>query len=289
MLTISRSRPARGLRRYKRMGRRKLSVTGNGPAAQLALTLSKIRESSNLTLRELAARIGYSPSTLASAERGRLTPSWAVTEAFLNGCGASSAEWRALWAAAKDDQAPEPLNPVIGDAWAPAQLPSSTPRFTGRSRELAQLNSLAESAVLETRTPPVVCAIDGMPGIGKTALALQFAHLVAPRFPGGQLFVNLQGYGPYGKPLKPQDVLLQLMRGLGQPFLAPVPEVDELACTYRSLIAGKSVLIVLDNAHSVEQIRPVIPGHGPAFILITSRNRLTGLMVRDGAFQLSLD
>ena len=115
------------------MGRRKTPSIGNGPAAQLAITLSKARESSGLTIRELAERIGYSPSTLASAEGGRLAPSRTVTEAFLSGCGASAAEWRSLWAAAKAGQAVDPLDSVTSDGWAPAQLPSGTLRFIGRS------------------------------------------------------------------------------------------------------------------------------------------------------------
>jgi len=256
----------------------------------LALTLSKARESAGFTLRELAERIGYSPSTLASAERGRLTPSWAVTEAFLNGCGTPAAEWRSLWAAAKTEQAVDPVNPVAGDERAPAQLPRGTPRFTGRVRELAHLDALAESAERnDGQAPPTVCVIDGTAGVGKTALALQFAHLVAGRFSGGQLFVNLQGYGPCGKPLTPQEVLLQLMHGLGHSPPSPTPNIDELAGAYRTLAARKNMLIVLDNALNVEQVRPVIPGYGPGLIIITSRNRLHGLVVRDDAIQLSLD
>lgn len=272
------------------MGRRKTRITGNSPATRLALTLSDVRESRGLTLRELAERIGYSPSTLASAERGRLTPSWAVTEAFLSGCGVCAADWRSLWAAAKTSQTADQVNPFTGDGRAPAQLPSGTPRFIGRAVELAQLETLVEPAERDdAHAPPTMCVIDGAAGVGKTALALQFAHRVARRFSGGQLFVDLQGYGPCGKPLMPHEVLLQLMLGLGHSVPSPAPDVHSLAGAYRSLVAGKNVLIVLDNAQSVEQVRPVVPGHGPGLILITSRNRLNGLIVRDDAVQLSLD
>ncbi len=272
------------------MGRRKTPITGNGSAAQLALTLSKARESCDLTLRELAERIGYAPSTLASAERGRLTPSWAVTEAFLNGCGACAADCRPLWAAAKASQASDQLNSFTGDERGPAQLPSGTSRFTGRAVELARLHALAGSAVRnDAPAPPTVCVIHGTAGVGKTALALQFAHLVARRFSGGQLFVNLQGYSPGGQPLTPQEVLMHLMHGLGHSVPSLAPDVHALAGAYRSLVAGKNVLIVLDNAQDVAQVRQVIPGYGPGLIIITSRNRLNGLIVRDDAIQLSLD
>jgi hypothetical protein len=169
-------------------------------------------------------------------------------------------------------------------------LPRGTPRFTGRVRELAQLDTLADAAEgNDVHAPPTVCVIDGAAGVGKTALALQFAHLVAGRFSGGQLYVNLQGYGPCGKPLTPQEVLLQLMRGLGRSFPSPTPNIDELAGAYRTLVARKNMLIVLDNALSVEQVRPVIPGYGPGLTIITSRSRLHGLIVRDDAIQLTLD
>ncbi len=272
------------------MGRRKTPITGSGPAAQLALGLSKVRESCGLTLRELAERIGYSPSTLASAERGRLTPSWAVTEAFLTGCDVPAADWRSLWTAAKASQAADQPDSFAGDGSAPAQLPSGTPRFIGRAVELAQLDALAESIERhDGHAPPTVCVIDGPAGVGKTALALQFAHLVARRFSGGQLFVNLQGYGPGDQPLTPPEVLLRLMRGLGHGVPSPAADPHELAGAYRTLAAGKNVLIVLDNAQSVEQVRPVIPGQGPGLIIITSRDRLSGLIVRDDAIHLPLD
>ena len=213
-----------------------------------------------------------------------------MTEAFFNGCGAPAAEWRSLWVAAKTEQAVDPLIPVTCDGRAPAQLPRGTPRFAGRALELARLDALAESAERnDGHAPPTVCVIDGTAGVGKTALALQFAHLVAGRFGGGQLFVNLQGYGPCGQPLTPQEVLLQLMRALGHSVQWPTPNIDELAGAYRTLVARKNLLIVLDNALSVEQVRPVIPGYGPGLIIITSRNRLHGLVVRDDAIRLSLD
>jgi len=127
-----------------------------------------------------------------------------------------------------------------------------------------------------------------MAGVGKTALALQFAHLAAEQFSDGQLFVNTQGYCSGGTPLAPRDVLIHLLRGLGQHFVAAAMGLDELASIYRGLTAGKNLLIVLDDAQRADQVRAAIPGRGPGFVLVTSRNSLNGLVVRDGAFQIQL-
>ena len=270
-----------------KMGRRQIPVTGNDPVARLALALRDLRESSGLTLRELAGRVGYSPSTLASAERGRIPPSWPVTGAFVEGCGAIAAEWRASWTAAASARAAEPAFPA-DDRSAPAQLPSGTPGFVGREYELAQLCSLAKSVAGEAYSPPPICAVMGMAGVGKTALVLQFAHSVAAQFPDGQLFVNARGHCSQGGMLAPRDVLAQLLRGLGRDFVPPAMDIEGLASLYRSLTAGKKTLIVLDDAQTVEQVRAAIPGRGQGLVVITTRNSLTGLIVRDGAFQMTL-
>lgn len=269
------------------MGRRQIPVTGNDPVARLAVALRELRESSGLTLRELAEQVGYSPSTLASAERGRIPPSWPVTGAFVDGCGAAATEWRSLWTAATNSRAAGPAFPA-DDRWAPAQLPSGTPGFVGRGYELAQLCSLAKSVADQTHSPPPVCAVMGMAGVGKTALVLQFAHSVAAQFPDGQLFVNARGHCAQGGPLAPGDILTQLLRGLGRDFVPPVMDIEGLASLYRSLTAGKKTLIVVDDAQTVEQVRAAIPGRGPGLVIVTARNSLNGLIVRDGAFQMPL-
>jgi len=269
------------------MGRRQIPITGNGPVAELARALRNLRESAGLTLRELATQVGYAPSTLASAERGRIPPSWPVTDAFVSGCGAVAAKWRPLWtaaASARDDSAfPRPEQ-----RRAPAQLPSGTPGFAGRKQELAQLCAFARSVADGAYSPPLVCSVTGMAGVGKTALALQFAHLVAAQFPAGQLFVHAQGYCGQGDPLDSREILIQLLRGLGHDVIPPVVGIDGLASLYRSLTAGQKLLIVLDNAQDVEQVRAAIPGTGPSLVVVTSRSSLNGLTVRDGAFQVAL-
>ena len=130
--------------------------------------------------------------------------------------------------------------------------------------------------------------LEGAAGVGKTALAVQWAHQVAEHFPDGQLYANLRGYDP-GQPTPAADVLAAFLRALGVPGQDIPPEADERAARYRSLLAGQRMLIVLDNAGSVEQVRPLLPGSPGCVVLVTSRDALAGLIARDGARRLDLD
>jgi tetratricopeptide (TPR) repeat protein len=168
----------------------------------------------------------------------------------------------------------------------PAQLPHSAAGFTGRELELAALDSFVRA---EASTAVVISAIDGVAGIGKTALAVHFGHRVAGAFPDGQLYVNLRGFDPDRPPLAPRDVLPRFLRALGADSSQIPIDVDELASAYRSLLSGRRVLVVLDNAATAEQIRPLLPGTAGCLALVTSRNRLSGLVARDGAHRLTLD
>ena len=135
----------------------------------------------------------------------------------------------------------------------------------------------------------VITAIDGLAGIGKTALAVHFAHRAAPAFPDGQLFVNLRGFDPEHPPLGPAKALAQFVRALGAGPLDLPADLDELAGIYRSQLSSRRVLVVLDNAASAEQVRPLLPGMAGCLAIVTSRNRLSGLTAVDGAQRLSLD
>ena len=187
---------------------------------------------------------------------------------------------------------PEP-GPVSADGPAedsrriiPAQLPHDIPGFTGRDPELSRLESLARGQESST---VVISAIDGAAGIGKTALAVHFAHHIAAAFPDGQLFTNLRGFDPDQPPLKPGEVLAGFLRALeADPAQVPA-SLEELAAMYRSLLSGRRILIVLDNAESSEQVRPLIPGTASCLTLVTSRKKLNGLTTSDGAQRLSLD
>ncbi|MGW3341685.1 ATP-binding protein [Nonomuraea rubra] len=154
--------------------------------------------------------------------------------------------------------------------------------FVGRRRELAFVDEAHVAGTL------VITAIDGMGGVGKTALAVHWAHRMADRFPDGQLYINLQGYAP-GPPLSPLQVLATLLRGLGVTAGQVPTELEEAAGLYRSLLAGKRILVVLDNAHSAEQVRPLLPGSPGCMVIITSRDRLTGLTATHGGHRLTLD
>jgi DNA-binding SARP family transcriptional activator len=171
---------------------------------------------------------------------------------------------------------------------APRQLPSSVTCFAGRGAELAALTALLRSRC-EGRAPAmVITAIGGTAGVGKTALAVQWAHEVAGQFPDGQLYVNLRGYDPR-QPLAPKEALAGFLAALGVP--GPQIPADEAsrAAAYRSALAGRRVLIVVDNARDPEQARPLLPGEPGCFVVITSRDTLAGLVARDGASRVLLD
>jgi hypothetical protein len=181
---------------------------------------------------------------------------------------------------------------VIADGGAdgrrlvPAQLPHDVRGFTGREPELAGLASLAAD---QENAAVVITAIDGVAGIGKTELAVHFAHRATAAFPDGQLFVNLRGFDPEHPPLDPADALARFVRALGaDPAQLPV-DPDELAAMYRSQLSGRRVLVVLDNAASAGQVRPLLPGTVGCLAIVTSRNRLSGLTAVDGAQRLTLD
>jgi DNA-binding SARP family transcriptional activator len=173
---------------------------------------------------------------------------------------------------------------------APRQLPPAVPHFAGRGGELVMLTALLRRPGGAARTRPVVVisAISGTAGVGKTALAVRWAHQVAGAFPDGQLYVNLRGYDP-GAPMPAQDALAGFLRALGVPGHDIPAGLDERAAQYRSLLAGRQALVVLDNARDVEQVRPLLPGAPGCMVVITSRDALAGLIARDGAERLDLD
>ncbi|WP_153036175.1 BTAD domain-containing putative transcriptional regulator [Amycolatopsis sp. YIM 10] len=164
-----------------------------------------------------------------------------------------------------------------GPSPVPAQLPAQARGFTGRERELAELDELAPLSV-----------ITGTAGAGKTALALRWAHRTRDRFPDGQLYADLHGYGP-DRPADPADVLAGFLRALGVDGAALSPVLAERSAKFRTRVAGRRLLIVLDNARTAEQVRPLLPGTGSCVVLVTSRDTLTGLAAVDGARRHELD
>ncbi len=168
----------------------------------------------------------------------------------------------------------------------PRQLPAAVGHFAGRVDELAELTALLGSAGQIPETM-VISAIGGTAGVGKTALAVHWAHQVADRFPDGQLYVNLRGYDS-GQPTSAGDALARFLRALGVPGQDVPAAEDEKASRFRSLLANRQLLVVLDNAASAQQVRPLLPGAPGCAVLVTSRDSLPGLAALDGARRVSL-
>ncbi len=179
-------------------------------------------------------------------------------------------------------EAPAPARPAV-----PRQLPARPRLFTGRSSELARL-----TADLDGDADPAdltgISVISGTGGMGKSWLALHWAYQHLDRFPDGQLWVNLRGFDPVGEPVPAQTAIRGLLGGLGiDPAAAPA-EPEAAAALYRSLVAGKRMLVVIDNAATTSQVVPLLPGGAGCVVLVTSRRTLTGLVVRHGARPLDL-
>jgi DNA-binding SARP family transcriptional activator/tetratricopeptide (TPR) repeat protein len=167
----------------------------------------------------------------------------------------------------------------------PRQLPAAPSSFVGRARELADL----DASISAERTRMVIHAIWGAPGVGKTTLALRWAHRAAYRFDDGQLYLNLRGFDPGAPAMTASEALLVLLDALGVSARQAPVGVDAQAALYRSLLAGKRVLLVLDNARDADHVRPLLPGTAGCAVIVTSRTRLTGLLVGEGAHPISLD
>ncbi|MEU3795798.1 tetratricopeptide repeat protein [Streptomyces fructofermentans] len=172
----------------------------------------------------------------------------------------------------------------------PAQLPADVSAFTGRTRQLAELDThlLAPGPSSPGSTTVVVSAVSGTAGVGKTALAVRWAHGARQDFPDGQLYVNLRGYDPE-EPLPAAEALAGFLDALGVPGPEIPLRLDDRAARYRTEISGRRLLVVLDNASSAEQVRPLLPGTPSCRVLVTSRDSLASLVSVHGAHRLVLD
>jgi len=171
----------------------------------------------------------------------------------------------------------------------PAQLPGDVPGFTGRAVHLARLDAVLAAAAADAPTAVVVTAVSGTAGVGKTALAVRWAYRVADRFPDGQLYVNLRGFDPGGQVMSSAAAVRGFLDALGMPANRIPADHDAQAALYRSLLAGRRMLVVIDNARDAAHARPLLPGTPTAVAVVTSRDPLTGLVAADGAHSLSLD
>jgi tetratricopeptide (TPR) repeat protein len=169
----------------------------------------------------------------------------------------------------------------------PRQLPAGPRQFTGRESELKTLLTLAREAVAGDAV--VIAAIGGTAGVGKSALAVQFAHQVADEFPDGQLYADLRGSGAVGTPASPQEVIRGFLDAFAvEPARIPADPRSQ-AGLYRSVLAGKKLVVLLDDVGDEDQVRPLLPGGGGCLVIITSRHRLTGLAAAHAATVLTLD
>jgi tetratricopeptide (TPR) repeat protein/transcriptional regulator with XRE-family HTH domain len=268
--------------------------------AAFGARLSDYRRSAGLSQAELGERSGLSVRAISNLERGRTrSPHPDTVYRLADALGLAEAA-RAEFAAAagrrlRGASADSVIAPAAdrlaspgGERVVPRQLPGPVRQFTGRQNELAAMTGLLEPAGGDRPTAVVISALGGMAGVGKSALALHWAHQVAGQFPDGQLFVNLRGFDA-GRPTLTSDALAGFLHALG--VAGPdIPEsLDARAAAYRSLLAGRRVLVMLDNAHDVAQVRPLLPGAPGCVTVVTSRDALGGLVAGDGAVRLEVD
>src|SRR5450755_804820 len=255
--------------------------------------LRRHRLAAGLTQEQLADRAELSVRTIRNLERGVTTRPLRHSVQQLAaalGLEAPAAEEFVAVATARSTAGGQryggrgaPGAEESGRGWGvPRELPAPVPVFVGRHTKLAALSQVLDIP------GGTVTAIGGTAGVGKTALAVHWAHQVADRFPDGQLYVNLRGYDP-GQPASPAEALAGFLRALGIPGQGIPPETDQRAARYRSLLAERKMLIVLDNARDEDQVRPLLPASPASLVLVTSRKQLTGLAAADGAQMLSLD
>ncbi|MEU4237290.1 NB-ARC domain-containing protein [Actinoplanes sp. NPDC026619] len=173
----------------------------------------------------------------------------------------------------------------------PRQLPSSVRSFVNRKFDLRKLDAALEQSLLvagSEESAVVISALSGPPGVGKTALAVYWAHHARDKFPDGDLFINLRGYDA-ALPVSPQQALESFLRALDVPAARIPGNIDEQAALYRSLLDGRRMLVLLDNAVNAEQVRPLLPGTRSCVVVVTSRSRLSGLVIREGAGRMVLE
>jgi tetratricopeptide (TPR) repeat protein/transcriptional regulator with XRE-family HTH domain len=250
------------------------------PPVTFAGLLRKLRTEARLTQEELAEAAALSPRSVSDLERGiAATPRRETVRLLadaLNLAGQARAEFEAVARGR-----PVPAGPDT-DATALRTLPRDIASFTGRQRELAELVEAAADAGGVVG----IHAIGGMAGVGKTAFAVHAAHRLADRFPGGQIFLPLHGHTPGQQPVDPADALASLLLTAGVPPAQIPPGLEARIALWRDRLAEKQLLLVLDDAASSEQVRPLLPGAGGSLVLVTSRRHLSAL---EDATAVSLD
>ncbi|MGH3830480.1 MAG: ATP-binding protein [Pseudonocardiaceae bacterium] len=253
----------------------------------------------------------YGRSALSAAFAGKQLPTWELAVRLVRYFGGDVDDARQRWATAKKTRTEPGFSGDLATGLAashqapaaqayptqaephdllpvPRQLPMDVPHFAGRASEITQLDAVLAQTAEDMPTTVVISAIDGTAGVGKTALAVHWAHRVHDRFPDGQLYINLRGYDP-GPVVSPEEALDRFLQALNvSPTRIPAG-LEEQAGLYRSLLVGRRMLVLLDNAATPQQVRPLLPGSPGSQVVITSRGSLSGLVVREGARRITLD
>ncbi|WP_037855307.1 ATP-binding protein [Streptomyces sp. NRRL S-340] len=241
--------------------------------------LRQARRRSLLTLEGLADASGVSVRAISDMERGKSLPRQATLAELMDALELGEQERRRLVQAAA---------PGRRTGQVPQQLPPDLAVFRGRQDTLSAVQGLGAQITVGAGHV-VISAIGGMAGVGKTTLAVHWAHRVADRFPDGQLYVNLRGFEDSGSPLEPGEVLGRFLSALGVPSSDIPPGTRERSTVFRERTAALRLIVLLDNARDAEQVRPLLPASAGCLTLITSRNQLSGLAATDGATLVGLD
>jgi tetratricopeptide (TPR) repeat protein len=237
------------------------------------------------SLRDLARDVGVSRTTVAAVFSAPRLPRWGVVELLVESLGGNSAEYHTLWLAATEEPAVLVASATkASDRSVPHQLPAATTDFVGRHRELEELDRL--TAASNPTPSPGIALVCGPPGVGKSALVVTWAHRHPA--PDGELYLDLRGYDAR-TPMSPSAALERFLRGVGAKERAIPGGRAERAALWRSILAGRRMLLVLDNVRSLDQVRDLVPGSATSLALVTSRDTLPGLAVRYGALRLQLE
>jgi len=260
------------------------------PGAARRELLAQRRKALGLTQEALADLLGVERSTVVRWERGDTGPQPWMRPKLARALRVSAERLGELL-----DTVPSADSAETGTwqsppgASVPRQLPAAVADFTGRAAELDALTQILDDAAGGAPGTVVISAIGGTAGVGKTALALHWAHQVAGRFGDGQLYVNLRGFDPSGTPATPAEAIRGFLDALDVPPERVPAAPDAQVGLYRSLLADRKILIVLDNARDEQQVRQLLPASPVSLVLVTSRSQLTGLAAADGARMVSLD
>lgn len=239
--------------------------------------LRAARQRSLLTLEGLAEASGVSVRAISDMERGKSLPRRTTLSGLLDALSLEEEQRRRLEQTA-----------TRGVRQFPQQLPPDLEAFRGREEALKAVHRYTDQ-IAKGGGHVVVSALGGMAGVGKTALAVHWAHQAAGRFADGQLYVNLRGFEESGDPVDPGDALGGFLRALGVPSSSIPADTEARAALFRERTASRRLIVLLDNARATDQVRPLLPASPGCLTIITSRNHLSGLAVSEGALLIDLD